>query len=156
MTFPKARVIVAACLFVAWLGFLLYLVIDARRIVLSKPQFLVAQAYVVVEANAGTRGDLHPSERVTVKKVLWSARTLHPDLTDQDIDLPDLAECTKEHGYQGERQYLLPLIKSATGWKIAPLPRFTNYPGPQTPTRIYAWTADTEAQVEELIAAKNK
>src|SRR5437667_151918 len=52
MTFPKARLVVAACLFLGWLGFLFYLVVNARTVVLSKPQFLIAQAFVVVDVGA--------------------------------------------------------------------------------------------------------
>src|SRR5271156_3548104 len=49
MTFPKARLAVSACLLVAWLGYLGFLVYETRDVVvLSRPQFMVAQVYAVV------------------------------------------------------------------------------------------------------------
>jgi hypothetical protein len=198
MTFPKARLVVSACLFLAWLGFLLYLVIDSRKVVLSKPQFLVAQLYAIIEATAGNPGDVHPDATVTVTQVLWSAHDADRKLEKQVLRLPDLAECTKEHGYLGAGKYLLPLIESSDGWMIASLPRFVyRAPHPTHGTveafgifshrvarrrpiadarklkeewveagyrvqlveeelRLYRWCSDTQAQVSELIAAKNK
>ncbi|MSQ95718.1 MAG: hypothetical protein EXR98_14325 [Gemmataceae bacterium] len=149
MTFPKARLAVAACLFVAWLGFLLFLVIDARKIVLSKPQFLIAQMIVVAEVR--DQGGIVDPE-VAIEQVLWSS---DPALKSMNaLKLPDLSALAEPNGYQGTRKYLLPLIQSPAGWAITPIPRLGAYPAPQVPVRIYAWTPDTEAQVRELIAAK--
>jgi hypothetical protein len=150
MTFPKARLVVSACLFFGWLGFLCYLVVSARTIVLSKPQFLVAQLYVVVEASAGIGGDASPDASATVAQVLWSARDVDHNLRGEVVLIPELAECSKDQGYRGKGKYLLPLIKSGDVWKIAPLPARV-----QRTEKIYRWAPDTEAQVNQLIAAKN-
>ncbi len=143
MTFPKARLAVSAALFLSWLAFLFYLVVTARSIVLSQPQFLIAQSYVVVEVrDQGGR----PDPDVTVAEVLWAAERADHQLT--KLHLPDLAACTKANGYRGEGKYLLPLVKSATvPFAIAPLPRLEEI-------RIYPWTPDTRVQVEKIIAAK--
>ncbi len=154
MTFPKARAVVAAILFVAWLGFLLYLVIDSRRIVLSTPQFLAAQAYLLVNITSGSRGDAYPHHTVSVDSVLWASTMGDADVPKGEIRILQLADCTAAHGYRGEGKYLVPVIKSVDGWHLAPIPRFTNYPGPQSPLRIYRWTPDVEAQAKDLIAAK--
>lgn len=198
MTFPKARLAVAACLFLGWLGFLLFLVIDSRRIILSRPQFLVADAYVVVQLREGGRGDLQPMDEATIDHVLW----IHPGLKDipleREVHLPELLGCSKAEGYAGAGKYVVPLTATADGWRIASLPNFVGFYARSAPThgsveargvfshrtrrllplgearalrkewqaagfdvvlyeeelRIYPWTSDTEAQVNELIAAK--
>src|SRR5207247_69590 len=107
MTFPKARLFVSGALFIGWLGFLLYLVIDSRTIVLSQPQFLSAQVYVVVEvSNAGGK----PDPDVTIEEVLWAADA--PDKQLKKLHLPELAACGKAEGYRGAGKYLLPLVRS--------------------------------------------
>ena len=50
MVFPKARVGVAAALFVGWLSFLLYLVIVTRDpIIVSRPQILVSNLCILAK-----------------------------------------------------------------------------------------------------------
>ena len=49
MTFPKARLVVSACLFVGWLVFLFVLWLRSSDVILSHPQFMIAQVYAVVE-----------------------------------------------------------------------------------------------------------
>ena len=45
---PRVRLWLAACLFIGWLGYLAYLVVETRhQVVLSRPQFLEAGVYVV-------------------------------------------------------------------------------------------------------------
>src|SRR2546426_1012264 len=77
MTFPKARLVVSACLFMGWLGFLAYLVAESRTIVLSKPQFLVAKLYVVVDVRDK---DDRANPDVTVEKILWPNDKGQPQL----------------------------------------------------------------------------
>jgi hypothetical protein len=126
MTFPKARLVVSAILFLGWLGFLLYVVVDSRTIILSKPQFLIAQLYVVVEVRE-TAGKADPE--VVVDKVLWTSDPLDQHLTHQKLQLPDISACAKEHGYQGPDKYLVPLVKSPAGsWMIAAVPYVSSYP----------------------------
>jgi hypothetical protein len=120
MTFPKVRLIVSACLFLAWIGFLFFLVVDSRTIVLSKPQFLIAQLYVIVQVR-DDRGKADPD--VTVEEVPWSADHADQQLAGQVLHVPDLTACAKEHGYEGAGKYLLPLVKSTTApFLIAPVP----------------------------------
>lgn len=143
MTFPKARLFVSAALFLGWLAFLLYLVIDSRTIVLSQPQFLSAQLYAVVEVN--DVGGM-PGPDVLVDTVLWTSDPSDKQL--KKLHLPDLAACGKSHGYRGAGKYLLPLIKSqAAPYRIAPIPRLEE-------TRIYSWTPDVRVQVERLIESR--
>ena len=145
MTFPKARLVVSACLFLAWLGFLGFLVYQSRNlVVLSRPQFLIAQMYVVVEVrDDGGK----PDPNVAVHEVLWVAEPADAAL--HNLNLLDLPACDKAHGYRGAGKYLLPLVKSKQPpFQIAPIPQGAHE------KRIYPWTPDARAQVDQLIAAK--
>jgi hypothetical protein len=149
MTFPKARLIVSACLFLAWLGFLLFLIIDARRITISTPQFEIAQLCVVVDVNDQ---EGHPDPTVTVDEVLWALMPADQQLAKKSLLLPDLLGLGRASGYRDAGKYVVPLIKTGPGaYAIAPLPR-TAYPRDQV--RIYPWTPDVRVQVERLIGAK--
>ncbi len=146
MTFPKARLAVSFLLFVGWLGFLLYLVVDSRMPILSKPQFLGAQLFVVAEVE-GTK----PSE-ITVDEVIWSNDPANADmLVKKPIQILGAADWTQGIGYDGPGKYLLPLVKSAAGsYLVAPLPRTA-----QTPEiRIYPWTAGLRGQVMEIVTSR--
>jgi hypothetical protein len=149
MTFPKARLIVSACLFVGWLGFLLFLIIDARRVTISTPQFEIAQLYVVVDVS---EQDGHPDPTATVEEVLWALMPADQQLAKKPLLLPDLLGLGKASGYRGPGKYVVTLVKTGPGaYAIAPLPR-TAYPPDQL--RIYPWTPDVRVQVERLIHAK--
>ena len=154
MTFPKARLVVAAVLFVGWLGFLLFLVLESGTVVLSRPQFLVAQLYVVAEIGRGEEGGLDP--RVTIDEVLWSADPAGSGLATQTIELPQLARCDKKHGNQGPGKYILPLQKTAKGkLEITPIPGEgrIDWEG-RREIHIYPLTSATRAQVDAMIRAK--
>lgn len=114
MTFPRARLAVSAALFLGWLGFLAYLVFNTSDIVLSRPQFLLAQVVAVGEIPAG-------STQVRITDVLWAAHDSDRKLVDQTLDLPEVADAVHA---RGPGVYLLPLQKLADGrFEIAPLPR---------------------------------
>lgn len=124
MTFPKARLAVSACLFLGWLGFLFFLWWNAPTVVLSKPQFLIARAYVVVDLKPGGRG---PDENATVVSVLWPEK-VRDGLEGQRLRMPELASCTETSGFRGPGLYLLPLTTASNSWIIAPLPRLSYFP----------------------------
>jgi hypothetical protein len=106
MTFPRARLAVAASLFVAWLGYLLTLVLMSRHtIVLSRPQFLVAEMCVIAELT-GDGGA--PDEKVTIKNVEWSLRPGADALDAKKVRVTNLAEAGPQ-GYEGPGVYILPL-----------------------------------------------
>jgi hypothetical protein len=127
MTFPKARLIVSAVLFLAWLGFLLYLVGETKNTVISKPQVQIAQAVVIV-AVRDDGGKADPT--VTVKEQLGrndndeALRQLagRRGLAGQQLRLTDLLGCKKGHGYVGAGDYVIPLMRRAGAWQIAAIP----------------------------------
>ena len=153
MTFPKARLAVSACLLIAWLLYLGYLVYQTRDVViLSKPQFMVARAYVIVDIRQGGRLDI-PSEDVTFEKVLWQANPNGNLQAGQQLHVAILAECRKENGYHGPGKYLLPLLRAVPPYLIAPAPRILE--GRPAPiVVIYPWTPETEAQLKPFLEAK--
>jgi hypothetical protein len=148
MTFPKARLAVSACLFVGWLLFLFSVWLRSNPVVLSKPQFLIAQLYAVVEVQ-DDNGKANPE--VFVEEVLWAANTMDETLARKKIRLADLPTLTEQQGYKGAGLYLVPLLKSAeSSFMIAPIPR-----GESRVPRIYWWTPVLRSQVDEFIAAKH-
>jgi hypothetical protein len=149
MTFPKARLAVSAVLFVGWLGFLFYLVVDSPSVILSRPQFLQAQLFVVAQIGGG-QGD--KAEQIVIKEILWTSDLAgDAKLVDQQVSIPGVAECVREDGYEGPGLYLLPLVKMANGsFRIAPLPTMA-----QTPAiRIYPWTPRLREQVEAIVQSR--
>jgi hypothetical protein len=109
MTFPRARLVVSATLFLAWLGYLLLLVnLSRNTIVLSRPQFLVARLWVVAElADNGGK----PAPEVRVVDVAWSADPADQQLKGARITIGNLPEATGQ-GYIGPGPYILPLRKT--------------------------------------------
>jgi hypothetical protein len=144
MVFPRARLIVAACLFVGWLGFLLFLVIQNQRmIVLSRPQFLAASLYVIADVR-GT--EEKPASQVKIERVAWAKAAGDHNLTGQTIDVKNLADLGKAQGYAGPGPYILPLREvGGQGYEIVPVPPSLS------DVRIYPKTPETEAQLDEII-----
>jgi len=70
------RLAVTAVLFLAWIGYLVYLAaMTTRPVVLSRPQFLVAELYVIAELRTGLT-EAVPAEEATIREVVWSASPL--------------------------------------------------------------------------------
>lgn len=143
MTFPKARLVVSACLLLGWLGFLFYLVLESNTVILSKPQFAIAQVFVVAQVRDR---DGRPDPRVTVEEVIWPGDPASSALVKTELRLAGLAETVV--GYEGPGAYLMPLLKGTGGYRIAPLP------APTAEVRIYPWNAGTQAQVNELVKSQ--
>jgi hypothetical protein len=105
MIFPRARLVVSAALFVAWLGYLALLVSMSRHtIVLSRPQFLVADLCVAAELT----GDRVPSDKTTVNAVFWSAFAGADNLVGKTIHVRNLPD-TATQGYETPGLYILAL-----------------------------------------------
>src|SRR4051794_32082484 len=97
MVYPRARLAVAASLFLAWLLFLLYLVIISRdMIVVSRPQILVAELCVLAEVSSANNG---PDENVEVRSVL--APAAEKALEGKSIRVEGLDEFDKAKGWRG-------------------------------------------------------
>jgi hypothetical protein len=127
MTFPRARLAVAASLFTAWLGYLFLLVLTSQHtVVLSRPQFLVSSLFVV--ADLTDDGDGKPARTATIERVLWSSELV--DLKGAKIKIANLPD-TALQGYEGPGKYILPLqelpAKSGPVYQIARVPPSPRY-----------------------------
>ncbi|MCI0376240.1 MAG: hypothetical protein L0215_01405, partial [Gemmataceae bacterium] len=129
MVFPKARLAVSACLFLGWIGFLLFLVLKTRApVILSRPQFLVSPLHVIAEVR--DKNGL-PDPEVTVVQVAWTSDTADEKLAGVKLFVEDLPYSGPDQGWTGAGQYLLPLTKrtiaNGFGYKVTPLPWHPGY-----------------------------
>jgi hypothetical protein len=151
MTFPKARVVVSGLLFVAWLGYLSYLVAVTREtIVLSRPQILVSNLCVLAKLEERNG---RPAPEAQLTEVLWAAANADA-LRGQTLTIANLADVDKELGWTGPGEYLLPLTKRILGkevsYEVTALPRTPEFPARAHDIRIYRATADVLRQFHEL------
>ena len=107
------RLAVAAALFAGWIGYLAYLAATTTEpIVLERPQFLVAELYVIASVEAAQAS---PLETVTVREVVWAASSADQSL--QKITVKNLPKCgvkkqPKDGGalvFPGPGEYILAL-----------------------------------------------
>lgn len=122
MVFPRARVVVAACLFLGWLGYLAYLVAVTRDlIVVSRPQILVAEVGVVARIEESVDGTKRTAK---VIEVLWPKE--ESVLAGATLELNDLIDLGRDEGWTGTGEYLLALSRlregKTTRYQLTPLP----------------------------------
>ena len=155
MNGAKLRLLGAAGLFAAWVGWLGYLAVStAGEPVLSRPQFLVASLCVLAEL----KGDDHPDAEVVVRQVLWSADKQDREREGQRLSIANLPKCGTDRGWRGPGNYLLPLtrLRDAKGlsFLVTATPRSPGYPsdGAFKPgsTTIYRDTVQTRAQADKI------
>jgi hypothetical protein len=127
MVFPKARLAASAALFLAWIGFLLYLVVRTREpVILSRPQLVVSSLVVVADVD---ENECRPLPFVSVKKVAWARDPADAKLAGTRITVEGLADCQKEQGWDGPGAYILPLTKREgnSAYEVTPLPLSPGY-----------------------------
>jgi hypothetical protein len=103
-------------LFLAWLGFLGFLVYERNSIVLASPQFAVAQAIVIAEMREG-------DSTVAVKEVAWCARKEDRKRLENKLVLPELLSCGKTQ----PGSYIIPLSDAEGFFEIAPITSTGSY-----------------------------
>ena len=146
------RLILAAVLFAAWIGWLAYQVFSmksslppgaARPVVLSRPQFLVSSLDVIADVD---EIDTDPAE-VTVREVSWPERKEAQDLVGKKIKVSRLSECRED--WIGPGEYILPLMPfGEKGYQVVALPRSPGFPSGRP--RIYPLTPQTRRQLREI------
>lgn len=149
----KLRLGVAMVLFLAWLGWLLYLAIGTRdTVVLSRPQFLVSPLWVLARVD-----EKHgrPAAEVIVRDVVWSAR--NQDLAGKKIVVGDLPSFHAAVGWSGPGDYILPLSAAQAGktvaYRVTPLPLSPGFPGPSPAYFTVTLIAEgPDSKVRELVA----
>jgi hypothetical protein len=158
MMSAKTRLVLAASLFIAWIGWLVYLVVQSRNpVIVSRPQVLVADMIVAAELTGDANG---PEAKVKVAEVLWPAGVTPGK--GEEIEVIFLTDCkTRNHGWNGAGPYLLALKKKDTVYAVQEIPASPGYPSGAPETRekfpryrIYRATEDAVRQMRDLIAAK--
>jgi hypothetical protein len=147
--------VVAAVLFAAWIGWLAFLAAPYWRtsrppIILSRPQFLVADLYVVADVHANPAAD-EPDNVVTIKQLAWSSNPA--DARHDKIFVTNLSKMDAQHGWQGPNEYVLALTRTQGRrgryvFLVTALPKTPGFPGELG--RIYLATPQTLRQLEKL------
>jgi hypothetical protein len=144
--FARIRLGLAALLFAAWMGWLLYLVLmtaGTRPVVLSRPQFLVSSLDVVARVD---RVDGENSD-VNIIEVLWPTERAKR-YEGQTIKVANLVEAQAD--WTGPGEYILPLLQRAEdAFEVTPTPRSPGYSQGGRP-RIYPLTEETRKQYQSL------
>jgi hypothetical protein len=113
MVFPKARLVVSAGLFLAWIGFLAYLVMRTRDpVILSRPQLTVSSMVVIADV---PEKDGRPLPILMIKKVAWAAPDGDAKAGGMQLVVEGLADCGSRHGWRGPGEYIVPLTKRKVG-----------------------------------------
>jgi hypothetical protein len=164
MNAARLRLLIAAGLFMAWIGWLIYLATTTTNpVVLSRPQFLLSELDVVAQVDAGdvSDGERIPTPQVTVVAVLWSQDESDRRLQDQTITVENLPDIDRKHGWRGPTRYLLPLRKlpgTDRHFVIPPLGRSPGFPPAQESgyrpkegdPRIYPDDPEVRKQLEQI------
>jgi hypothetical protein len=151
----RLRLVLAASLFAAWIGCLVYLASTTTHpVVLSRPQFLESDLDVI----ADVKGDAdHPSPTVTVVKVVWPKSRRDEKLT--SLTLANLADLSSQNGWQGPGRYILPLRENRRGaenpYRLAEVGSSPGFPSLGSGTepvrrRIYPDRAETREQLQAI------
>lgn len=160
----RVRLVLATGLFVIWLGYLLFLVIrtanpvvhwwpfaitKTQPIILSRPQFLVSPVVIIAEVKEGR--DDHPGTDVTVTAVARSPDDPN-DWKGKTISVTNLPVVSREEGWQGPGEYILPLLPDGSSFRIAPLPSSPGFDATGRPSslHIYPVNPQTQRQLEEI------
>ncbi len=140
MTRRRRLLALAVVLFAGWIGYLAFLALtNSHAVVLSRPQFLVADLWVVADVD-----DL--DKPVKVADVAF-AKGDAPE-KGNTIEVRNLSACKED--WKGPGRYILPLTHDATGYYVTAIPRSPGYGPPVPQFRIYADTPETGAQLAHL------
>lgn len=158
MSRAKLRLAVASGLFLAWIGYLAYLVSITRDpVILSRPQLLTSNLLVIakIEGDENRPSDRHEA---LVQEVPWSADPADTSrLVGKTISVIKLEKTDWTNGWQGPGLYILPLTKSNDQHILLtatpPSPGFVQ-PRDEHMTRIYLATPDARRQLADFVALK--
>jgi hypothetical protein len=143
------RLALVTALFVAWIGYLAFLVATrpvtagGTPLALSRPQVLTSTVDVIAEIS-------DPQGEAIIQEVLWPSDA--PLKAGESIKIDGIAEChppgqAAAPDWSGPGPYLVPLVREdgpKGGWKVAPIPSSPGFSG--LALRIYPATAEVLAQ----------
>ena len=155
---PAWRLLLASVLFASWIGYLVYLWATASHpIVLSRPQFLVADLVVIarVEDPASKTAVV---EEVIAPPTKGKAPAVGATIGVENLDLCNrlvdgAAKESAPPGWTRPGLYILPLraAKNGEGFEVAPVPPSPGFPRDDAaPPRIYPKTDQTLAQLKRI------
>lgn len=146
------RLILAAGLFVAWIGFLAFLAATATQpVVLSRSQFLVSEFDVIAQVKQGPLG---PDPQVIVDEVRWPSEE-NEKLKGKPITITNLHAIEERDGWEGAGRYILPLRKTNPNtFEVVPLPMSPGFEPIKARPRIYRETPETLRQLQSIGASK--
>lgn len=146
MKSPKVRLILAAALFVLWIGWLVSLIFRTPKDdeTLSHAQFLVSKLNVIAEVKEENG---KPSPKVVVEEVSWPAKE-RQELAGKTIVVSNIGRC---QGFEKPGLYILPLVELAdhTEYQVAAVPRSPGYEGMLSP-RIYPASSQARKQLASI------
>ena len=141
----------ASVLFAGWIGYLIFLAMTAADpVVLSRPQFLVADLVVVAEV------DDPDSQKVIVKEVCASTLPGLKPPKGKELKVTNLRLWSEPFLSLPlpKGRYILPLVKvpNSETFKVAAIPPSPGFPPPggSRPSRIYPATEQTLAQLKQI------
>jgi hypothetical protein len=151
MKAARLRLLLAALLFFAWIGWLAYLAAKVTLeppLVLSRPQFLVSNLDVVAQVEQIPD---HDDKLTTVNVVQVYYPPGEKALEGKTIQVAGLAGCHKD--WKGPGQYIVPLVRSGDKYFVAAVPHSPGFPpaGEQPHRcRIYPANPQTLAQLKSI------
>ncbi len=149
MSGARLRLILAALAFAGWLGWLGYAVLQRNNApVLSRAQLTAATHLLVAEITVGEDG--RPEPRVKVVEVLRGDNV--DKANPLEVSHLESARPPGSDGLPSAGTYLLPVVRTGTGYRIAGLPRSPGYEAVDKPVlpAIYPWNDATRAQLKAL------
>jgi len=149
-----ALLILTGALFLAWIGYLAYQAFTLPRpnIVLSRPQFLVANLWVIAHVESA-------DEPVTVKECVYAAEGFDKPAEGENLKVANLADCKTlvrtskneietHDDFTGPGDYILPLSKREGAYVVTSIPHMPGLAhGGQ---HIYPLTPTTRARLNEM------
>ncbi|QEL16168.1 hypothetical protein [Limnoglobus roseus] len=151
MTFARVKLALAALAFVAWLSWLAVTVWNKGTVQLvSTAQLTAATHLVVATVTTNDAGDAQPT--VTVTKVLRApaGEAVVGPIAVSKLDTAFTPLPVNDTRRIAAGEYLLPLIKTPAGYKIAGLPRSPGFEGADLDQPIvYPWTDDVKVQLRK-------
>jgi hypothetical protein len=147
------RLALVTGLFLAWLGYLGYLVAKRPRtaegwpLVVSHPQVLTSEIDIVADID-------DPRGEVVVEEVLYpegaalkKGDRIKVDFLEQCRPMPRRADEVPPKDFSGPGKYLVPMRQAGQGrYEVAPIPPSPGFGGTLNPVRIYPATAEALAQ----------
>jgi Flp pilus assembly protein CpaB len=155
MSFARIRLIVAALAFVGWLAWLAVAVANKGTVqIVSTAQLTEATHVVVAEVKATDAGE--PLTKAKVLKVIRGPADVPGEIDVERLDKAVTPLPVNDARRISAGEYVLPLVKTPFGWKVAGLPRSPGFEGasPDQPL-VYPWTEDVRIQLRKLGVLKD-